>query len=242
MQAWFRSIQVAIFLSIAALRPAMGETVDLELILAIDVSGSIDGYEARLQRRGYVEALVHPAVIKAIRSGKHRRIALAYMEYAGIGNQHTIIDWTVIRSAKDARKVAARLAKTPLNMQVWTSISGGIDYAMKLFKRNPHRGARRVLDVSGDGPNNAGRKLKLARAEALARGVTINGLPIVNDRRQPWTARPPRELVKYYANKVIGGRGSFLIVAKGFKAFGKAIRNKLVREIAARPLERAAIR
>ncbi len=230
-----RKILAAVLIVVAwtlAAFPARAERVDLELVLAVDISGSVDAYEGRLQRVGYLRALVHPTVIRAITSGERRRIAVTYVEWAGGHIQRTVVNWTIIRDAASARAFAARIAKVPLVTEYWTSISGVIDYSLRRFAANPHRGARRVIDISGDGPNNSGRSLAPARARALALGVVINGLPIVNKRVQPWGGSPYRNLDRYYARYVIGGPGAFHIVARGFKDFGRAIRIKLVREIA----------
>jgi hypothetical protein len=220
---------LAMFLPLGS---AAAEKVDLELILAVDISGSVDAYEARLQRQGYLRALVHPTVIRAITSGERRRIAVTYVEWAGVHYQRAVVDWTVVRDAASARAFAARIARAPPMREYWTSISGVIDFSLRRFAANPHKGTRRVLDISGDGPNNSGRQLGPARARALKMGIVINGLPIVNNRPQPWGGPPPRNLDRYYAQKVIGGPGSFVIVARGFKDFGRAVRIKLVREIA----------
>ena len=227
---WATALIAAAALTISA--AARAEKVDLELVLAVDVSGSVDSYEARLQRQGYLRALVHPRVIRAITSGEHRKIAVTYVEWAGVHYQSTVVDWTVLRDAASARAFAGRIAKAPYMREYWTSISGAIEFSIKRFAANPHKGARRVIDISGDGPNNSGRALAPIRARALKMGIVINGLPIVNNRPQPWGGPPPRNLDRYYAQKVIGGPGAFTIVARGFEDFGRAVRIKLVREIA----------
>jgi hypothetical protein len=210
--------------------------VDLELVLAVDVSGSIDSYEAAQQRRGYVDAWSDPAVITAIRSNYHGRIAVAYFEWSGVDHQRTLIDWRLVADEADSLALASELAEAPVTRGMYTSISSAIDYAVKLFDDNGFVGERRVIDISGDGPNNRGRPPAAARADALARGVVINGLPILNDRVQPWNLPTPLEieLDRYYAEQVIGGPGSFLVVARGFDAFREAILNKLILEIAGR--------
>ena len=225
----------ALVLAIGApARHAAAEVVDLELVLAVDISGSIDAVEANLQRQGYLKALTHPSVIAAVTSGKHRRIAITYVEWAGGHYQQTVVGWTVVRDMASARAFAASIGKVPVTTAAWTSISGAIDYSLERFARNPHKGARRVIDISGDGRNNSGGDLAPARARALALGITINGLPIMNDRPNPYGRPPDRELDKYYKTRVIGGRGAFIVVAEGFEAFAEAIRAKLVREIAGR--------
>jgi hypothetical protein len=206
--------------------------VDLELVLAVDISGSVDEVEARLQRGGYIAALRHPHVIAAIRDGMIGRIAVAYVEWAGDRYQRTMLDWAVIEDEKSASEFADTLAETPLLTAHWTSLSAAIDYAAPLFDGNGLKGVRRVIDISGDGYNNRGRPVELAREEAVAAGITINGLPIVNDRPNPWGGRPPVDLDLYYEERVIGGPGAFLIVAEDYTAFASAILSKLLLEIA----------
>ncbi len=215
--------------------PSRAEKVDIELVLAIDVSGSVDPVEARLQRQGYVRALTDPAIVKAMTSGPNRKVAVTYVEWAGSHYQIIVVDWTIIANAKDATLFVSRLQESPPTRERWTSISGAIDFAMSRFKVNPHKGDRRVIDISGDGINNSGGPLEDARADAIKAGVTINGLPIVNDRPNPWGGPPTRDLDKYYARNVIGGMGSFIVVAKGFEAFGQAIRHKLLMELSGTP-------
>lgn len=212
--------------------PARAEKVDLELILAVDISGSIDHAEAVLQRQGYLRALVDPRIIKIITSGERQKIAVTYMEWAGAHHQQVIADWAVIRDLASAKAFAASIAKTPIATERWTSISSAIDFALKHFKTNPHQGTRRVIDISGDGKNNSGDYLRPARDRAVKAGVVINGLPIMNDRPNPWGMVPPKDLDRYYYDNVIGGPGSFIVVARGFKSFGDAVKAKLAREIA----------
>jgi hypothetical protein len=206
--------------------------VDLELVLAVDVSGSVDELEAQLQREGYIAALRHPHVIEAIQGGMFRRIAVAYVEWAGDHYQRTMLDWTVIEDAAGAHGFADALAETPLTSAHWTSISGAIDYSAALFEGNGFQGFRRVIDVSGDGYNNRGRPVEHARDDAVAAGITINGLPIVNDRPNPWGGSPPRDLDLYFEQRVIGGPGAFIVVADDYTAFASAILSKLLLEIA----------
>ena len=212
--------------------PGLAEEVDLELILAVDISGSIDHAEAQLQRRGYLKALVDPRVVRAITGGERRRIAITYMEWAGGHYQNVIAGWTVVRDLASARAFAEAVAGNPVTTERWTSISTAIDFALGLFDANPYRGMRKVLDISGDGKNNNGGLLAPARARALKAGVTINGLPIVNDRPNPWGFPPPKDLDRYYFDRVIGGPGAFIVVARGFKSFGDAVKAKLALEIA----------
>ena len=206
--------------------------VDLELVLAVDISGSVDEVEAQLQREGYIAALRHPHVIEAVEGGMFRRIALTYVEWAGDHYQRTMLDWTLIEDAAGAHGFADALAETPLMTAHWTSLSAAIDYAASLFDDNGFEGVRRVIDVSGDGYNNRGRPVELARDEAVATGITINGLPIVNDRPNPWGGVPPKDLDFYFEERVIGGPGAFIVVADDYTSFASAILSKLLLEIA----------
>jgi|HigsolmetaAR203D_1030402.scaffolds.fasta_scaffold01292_5 hypothetical protein len=224
-------------LGLALVAPAAAQQeipVDLELVLAVDVSGSVDAVEARQQREGYLSAIVHPDVLGAIAGGYWQRIAVTYVEWSGSSQQRTVVDWTLIDGRESAEAFASVLAEAPLAPLLYTSISHAIDYGASLFEGNGYDGVRRVIDISGDGPNNSGRPLAAARAAALAAGITINGLPIMNDRMQPFGLPTPNELRLdlYYEQQVIGGPGAFLVVAEDFEAFRDAILNKLVLEIA----------
>ncbi len=209
--------------------------VDLELVLAVDVSGSVDEVEGELQRQGYLTALVDPRVIRTIRDGPHRRIAVTYIEWAGTDYQITVAKWAQIHDAKSAQAFVNAIAKVPVFSGPWTSISTAIDTAAAMFEGNGYRGTRRVIDISGDGPNNRGRPVALARDEAVKRGITINGLPIINDRVNPWGGPPSADLDIYYEEFVVGGPGAFIIRATTFKTFAAAILSKLIKEIAAAP-------
>jgi hypothetical protein len=236
-------------LGVALWAPGAGAKtpVDLELVLAVDVSGSIDEDEAKLQREGYVAALSSPEVVKAILSGPYRRVAVTYFEWSDSFSQAVIVPWRLIEDAKSARAFADTLADTSFSRGRFTSISGAIQFALPLFERNEFEGTRRVIDVSGDGPNNHGTLVLAAREIALAQGITINGLPIVNDRVERF-GPPMPNLDLYFRDCVIGGPGAFYIVAESFASFGAAIRRKLVLEIAglapapAAPLRRAQAR
>jgi hypothetical protein len=210
------------------------EAVDLLLVLAVDVSRSIDEEEWRLQRDGYVNALTNPRVVDAMGSGPNQRIAICYMEWAGETYQRVLVDWRTVGNRQEAESFVAALAEFPYTPASWTSISGGIDYAVKLLDTAPSAAARRVIDVSGDGRNNHGRSAWLARDDAVKQGITINGLPVMNDRAN--FGRPAeRDLDLYYEREVIGGPGAFMIAATDFKSFGEAILAKLIKEIAWRP-------
>jgi hypothetical protein len=208
--------------------------VDLELVLAVDISGSVDLVEAHQQRQGYVTALADPAVIRAIRATFTGRVSVAYVEWTGADTQEVVVPWTVLEDEASARAFSAALAEAPIRRGMWTSISGAIDFSVPLFDGNGFAGERRVIDISGDGPNNRGRSVQDARDEAVAKGIVINGLPILNDRPQPMGGRTPTEMAldRYFAESVIGGPGSFIVPALGFDEFKDAILQKLVLEIA----------
>ena len=207
------------------------EPVDVALILAVDVSRSIDEDEARLQREGYRGAVTDPRVVEAIRGGMLGAVAIAYTEWAGIEYQRLVIPWTRIGSQRDAEGWAGALAQAPRASLSWTSVSGAIDHARRVMAECPFEATRKVIDVSGDGVNNSGPPAELARDRAVAEGITINGLPILNDR--PTFGRaPPIPLDIYYRESVIGGQGAFMIAAEDFESFGNAVRRKLIREIA----------
>jgi len=211
------------------------EQVDLLLALASDVSRSVDHPKFLLQREGYAAAISDPQVLEAIKSGPHQRIALCFVEWSGFGAQKLVIDWTLIDGAPAARKFGDQLIELPRSFADRTSISGGIEFAVAQLEHAPFEAPRRTIDVSGDGTNNAGRDVKLARDEALAKGIVINGLVILSDRPVPWNAEhtnPPGGLDKYYQDNVVGGPGAFVLVAENFNSFGRAIIKKLIAEIA----------
>ena len=210
-------------------------SVDLELVLAVDVSGSVDEEEGKLQRMGYVNAFRSPSVLRAIQSGRHKRIAVTYMEWAGFDFQRIIAGWKQIHDEASAEAFAYLLAQAPVGVGPYTSISGAIEFALPLFENNGFTSERRVIDISGDGPNNSGDFVTHARDKAIRAGVTINGLPIVNNRPSPWGRMPMPNLDLYYRKCVIGGRRSFLVVANDFRSFGRAIRRKLILEIVGLP-------
>ncbi len=211
------------------------EEVDLLLVLSSDVSRSIDAPKFKLQRDGYAAAIINPRVLQAIRSGALGKIAVSLVEWSGVGAQKIVIDWTVIRDEATAKDFSAQVIEAPRAFADRTSISGGIDFAMAQLARAPFQSNRHAIDVSGDGTNNSGRDVTDARDEALAKGVTINGLVILSERPMSWNAdhtNPPGGLDAYYRNNVIGGPGSFVMVAENFSSFGQAILNKLIAEIA----------
>ncbi|MBI1985717.1 MAG: DUF1194 domain-containing protein, partial [Rhodospirillales bacterium] len=182
-------------------------------MLAVDISGSIDREEAQLQRAGYVQALTDQQVVRTIKAGKLGRIAVTYVEWAGTHYQATVVDWTVIDGPASAGAFAQKLAAAPIHTQMWTSISGAIEYGMVKLRQSTNPGRRRVIDISGDGPNNDGDPVTGLRNRAVAAGIVINGLPIINDRPSPWGMLPMPNLDLYYEDCVIGGNGAFLLVA-----------------------------
>lgn len=210
---------------------AARDPVDLLLVLAVDISRSVDDDEARLQRQGYIEALTSPRILAAIRGGLSGAIAVSYIEWAGWEAQRLVIPWTRIAGAADAQQFTAAIAEAPRIALNWTSISGALKFSIEVLDAAPFEGTRRVIDVSGDGVNNSGPPAEVMRDRAVAAGITINGLPIMNDR--PTFGRPPpMDLDVYYRESVIGGPGAFLVPAEDFLAFGQAVQRKLVREIA----------
>jgi hypothetical protein len=204
--------------------------VDLELILAVDVSRSMDTDEQQLQRDGYVAALTDPQVVEAITQGRRGRIALSYVEWAGPETQYKVVDWRVIDGPASARAFAGVLARAPIQHFRGTSISNSLAFLAPQFDNNGYEATRRVIDVSGDGPNNMGIPVELARAAAVDNGITINGLPIMIKRPEGFAAIPNLDV--YYEDCVIGGFGAFTVVVHSADQFAEAIRRKLVLEIA----------
>lgn len=216
-----------IFLGFSAL-PARAEDrapVDLALVLAADCSGSVTTQGYRLQQQGYADAFRDPRVIRAILSGLHGGIAVTYFQWSGPALQNQIVTWTILRSPADIAAFADKLAGAPRTIfGGGTSVSGAIDFGRHLIGQLPVEAMRLVIDVSGDGRTNNGRPAPPARDEAVAAGITINGLPILN--QEP-------DIDRYYQDEVIGGPGAFMIPARDFDAFGEAVRQKLILEIAA---------
>ena len=228
-------LALAALVSVQSPFAVAGEQADLLLVLSSDVSRSVDHPKFLLQREGYASAISDPQVLDAINSGPHQRIAVCFVEWSGFGAQKLVIDWTIIDGPAAARKFGDQLLELPRSFADRTSISGGIEFAAAQLERAPFGAARRTIDVSGDGTNNAGRDVKLARDETVAKGVVINGLVILSDRPVPWNAEhtnPPGGLEKYYQENVIGGPGAFVLVAENFNSFGRAIIKKLIAEIA----------
>ena len=240
----FRSIRVCLALlafCFASVPLRAEEPVDLLLVLAADVSRSVDHAKFQLQREGYAAAIADKRVLEAISSGRHRRIAVCFIEWSGSSAQQVVIDWSVISDESSARKFGDQLLELRRSFAERTSISGGIDFSMLQFERAPFQASRRTIDISGDGTNNSGRDVTLARDAAIAKGVTINGLVILSDRPMAWNpehTNPPGGLVNYYRENVIGGPGAFVVAAENFESFGQAIIKKLIAEIAEAPAAR----
>jgi hypothetical protein len=211
------------------------EPVDVELVLAVDASRSVDAVEQDMQLRGYANAFRDERVVDGIAGGPLGAIAVMLFVWSGFDVQHTLVPWTRLDGRRTAEGFAARIEAAPRRSYLYTSISGAIDYAARQFGRG-YEGTRRVVDISGDGVSNSGRPLADARADALEMGIVLNGLAVLDRTPQPaalTAGLPP--LDAYYRDEVIGGPGSFLVVAEGFDAFEAAVRRKIVREIAASP-------
>ena len=208
------------------------EPVDLELVLAVDVSSSVDEYEANLQRRGYIEALKDPEVIDSIRSGPLGRIAVTYIEWAGEQHQIKVVEWAILDGLESANTFSDKLTHSPISSAPSTSISRMIDVASYEIENNNFIAPRLVIDISGDGPNSDGRHVQLSRNDAIKRGITINGLPVLSFRPNPnGFGAPSAWLGDYYLKNVIGGENAFLIEVLGFEAFSDILKEKLKREI-----------
>jgi hypothetical protein len=215
------------------------DNVDLLLVLAADVSRSIDAAKFQLQREGYAAAISDPRVLDMIRSGHSGRIGLTFVEWSGVGAQHVVIDWSAVGDSASAKDFGDRLIEAPRSFADRTSISGAIEFAMDHLAHAPFASARRTIDISGDGTNNAGRDVTALRDDAVGKGVTINGLVILSENPMSWNpdhTNPPGGLDNYYRNNVIGGPGAFVMVAQNFNSFGQAMIGKMIAEVAqARP-------
>lgn len=211
-------------------------SVDVELILAVDVSYSMDMDELAIQREGYAQAIVSKEFLQALKSGPNGKVAVTYFEWAASSDQKIIIPWRVIDGPETADAVANEIMKTPIRRASRTSISGAINFAMPLFDENPHRGLRRVIDISGDGPNNNGGPVVVARDAAIEKGIVINGLPIMV-KEPSYSTMDIDNLDFYYEDCVIGGPGAFVVTIKDREKFKEAIRTKLLLEVAGRTPE-----
>ena len=220
---------------IAVNATARAQDVDLLLVLASDVSRSVDTRKFELQRQGYAAALSNRRVVEAIQSGPHGKIAICFVEWSGATSVKLVIDWTVVSDAASARKIGDQMLELPRSFADRTSISAGLEFSFAQLERSPYKAARRTIDVSGDGTNNSGRDIASVRDEVTAKGVTVNGLVILSDSPLPWNpehTNPPGGLGEYYRKNVIGGPGAFVMVAENHDSFGQAIVKKMIAEIA----------
>jgi hypothetical protein len=234
-----RVLFTVLAICLTAMPTHAAEPVDLELVLAADGSGSIDEAEFRLQRAGYAAAITHPRVLSAIRNGAYRRIALTLIEWAAPESQHTIVDWMVIHDEASAKAFAGKLLKADRVAFGYNSISAAIAYGARKIHGNAYEGVRKIIDVSGDGPQMNGPPLALVRQQTIDAGITINALVI----KSPGGGYPgPRgePLDVHYRNDVIGGNGPFVMVAESRANFADAILNKLILEIAGRAPDTSA--
>jgi hypothetical protein len=223
---------------------ARAQDVDLLLVLASDVSRSVDTRKFQLQREGYAAALSNRRVVEAIQSGPHGKIAICFVEWSGATSVKLVIDWTIVGDAASARKIGDQMIELPRSFADRTSISAGLEFAFAQLERSPYKAARRTIDVSGDGTNNSGRDIASVRDEVTAKGVTVNGLVILSDSPLPWNpehTNPPGGLGEYYRRNVIGGPGAFVMVAENHDSFGQAIVKKMIAEIAWNPPPRPVI-
>lgn len=221
----------------ARIAEAREATVDVELVLAVDVSYSMDLDELALQREGYAQAIVSKEFLQALKTGPNGKIAVTYFEWAAANDQKMVIPWRVIDGPESADAVAAEILNAPIRRASRTSISGAINYAMPLFEQNAYHGIRRVIDISGDGPNNNGTLVTIARDEAIEKGIIINGLPIMV-KETNYSTMDIENLDYYYEDCVIGGPGSFVVTIKDREKFKEAIRTKMVLEVAEKLPER----
>jgi hypothetical protein len=227
---------LGIALVLAPMAAHAAPAVDIALVLVTDVSRSIDDSEFQLEKEGYATAFTSPEVLAAIHGGAVGAIGVSYIEFASNYEVKTVIDWTVIRDEGSAAAFVDQLTKAPRSFYGRTAISAGIDNAVQMLAESGLEASRRMIDVCGDGTNNAGRDVTAARDDALRAGITINGLAIINEHPVSWTyahVQPPGGLGKYYRENVVGGPGSFVIEVHDFHAFGEAMTRKLVSEIAA---------
>ena len=197
--------------------------VDVNLVLAIDASGSVEEDRFELQKRGFAAAFRDPKVLDAIRVGDHRSIAVFMFQWTGPTDQYVMVPWALVKDEHSADRLAAQIETSPRRlMGGGTSVSGAIDFSVKMLAASPYRGTKRIIDISGDGSNNIGRPAEQARDEAVGTGIRINGLPILTVER---------DLDQYFRQNVIGGPGAFVIPAKNYDQFAEAILRKLVTEI-----------
>lgn len=235
MLGWFSPICVfaagIVTAGLASAQPR--ESVDVELVLAVDISASMTLDELRIQRDGYAAALTDRQVVRAITSGAYGKVAITYFEWAGVTSQKIVMPWTVVANKADAERVADRISALPAWQPRRTSISGALDFGAGLLAQSPFKGIKRVIDVSGDGANNEGPPVAPTRDTVTAQRITINGLPVMSgDAPRPYDVP---DLDRYFAECVIGGPGAFVVPVNGWEQFPEAIRRKLLLELADRP-------
>ena len=222
----------ALFISAGSVQPThAAESVDVELVLAVDVSLSMSPDELEIQRDGYAAALTDQQVIDAIAAGANGRIAVTYFEWAGNTTHHIIVPWTIIANRRDAERVAKQLSANPPNSARRTSISAALEFGGDLFAESHFQSQKRVIDISGDGPNNQGAPVTGIRDSLIQQGITINGLPLMTNGGLS-SAYDVADLDSYYTNCVIGGPGAFMVPVNEWEQFPEAIRRKLVLELA----------
>ncbi len=225
-------LSAAWVLTLSAMPPLRAaEPVDIELILAVDVSLSMSPDELAIQRDGYTAALTHERVIQAIEEGPYGKIAITYFEWAGSSSHNVVVPWTTIASLEDAQRVATQLSALPPASARRTSISSALEFSGDLFAESQYRGMKRVIDISGDGPNNQGPPVDIVRDGLTKQGITINGLPLMTNGGLS-SAYDVSNLDQYYTDCVIGGPGAFMIPVNEWSQFPEAIRRKLVLELA----------
>ena len=215
-------------------------SVDVELVIGVDVSYSMDLDELAVQREGYAQAIVSKDFLQAMKTGPHSKVAVTYFEWSASSDQKIIIPWRLIDGPESADAVANEIMSAPVRRGSRTSISGAIYFAMPLFDEDPYHGLRRVIDISGDGPNNNGAPVTGARDEALSKGIVINGLPIMV-KEPSYSTMDIDNLDWYYEDCVIGGPGSFVVPIKDREKFKEAIRAKLLLEVAGRTPQRRIV-
>lgn len=222
---------IAVAAALHVLPVSAAEPVDVELVLAVDVSLSMSPMELNIQRDGYAAALVHERVLQAIAEGAYGKIAVTYFEWAGVDTRYVIVPWTIIANKVDAERVAARLSAQPPNSARRTSIASALEFGADLFAESEFNGTKRVIDISGDGPNNQGAPVEAARDAVVEQGIIINGLPLMTTGGFASTFDVVN-LDRYYTDCVIGGPGAFMIPVNDWSQFPEAVRRKLVLELA----------
>jgi len=213
---------------------AASDPVDVELVLAVDVSRSVDQEEQEMQMKGYANAFRDPRLVEAMARGPVGAVAVTLFTWSDWNIHEHLVPWMKIGDQRSAERFAAAVDAAPRRVHLYTSISGAMDYAARLYGRG-FEGTRQVLDISGDGINNSGRDVEQARADTVAKGITINGLAVLDRSPPPLGLAGQQPLDDYYRERVIGGPGAFLMVAEGFDAFEQAVRRKIIREVASHP-------